>query len=344
MCNAQVDDKFFIKLLDTLSKSNNNNSVNEIWMESNPIGDQGMLRLAEFIKNDDKITTIKLYNNIKTISTKVLNEIVDAMEHNTTITKFVFDGFRFSHQKDKIEKYLRRNGDILRKKRREQKLLQQQSSNNSNNVSGSINGNSNANASTFNANKELNREITNSFGKELTKINTTDKLSNKYKGKIPNVLYLLDLKLNSLNGYQKRGIFLSETIEQNKDDDAYIIGNNIISFFAKLKKPLLSHVDQSILMKAINKDAMEGVCNEINEPHSSVLIYLFDICAKVASNESRTGLGPEQLGRIFGPMTLLITKKDVRGNRVNSNALAASRMVAFFRRGIEWRLESKLYI
>lgn len=66
-----------------------------------------------------------MYNNKKTASTDVLNSLLDGLEKNETVTKFVFDGFRFTHQKDRLNKYLRRNGEIARRKRNaEKKRLQ----------------------------------------------------------------------------------------------------------------------------------------------------------------------------------------------------------------------------
>mmetsp|Transcript_50681 Transcript_50681/g.84280 ORF Transcript_50681/g.84280 Transcript_50681/m.84280 type:complete len:424 (+) Transcript_50681:43-1314(+) len=121
MCNADIGNDFLMKILEKLTDNREQHNVTELWLESNPIGDKGMSALAQFIASDDKITIIKLYSNKKTISTPVLNELIDAMEKNETILKFVFDGFRFQHQKDKKEKYLRRNAEIARKKRNEEK-------------------------------------------------------------------------------------------------------------------------------------------------------------------------------------------------------------------------------
>merc|ERR1712154_215772 len=108
MCNANVGDGFLGKLLDKLSESEEN-GVTELWLESNPIGDEGIKRLAGFLESDTRIEVVKMYNNKKTISTAVLNLLLDALGKNQTVTKFVFDGFRFQHQKDRKEKYLRRN-------------------------------------------------------------------------------------------------------------------------------------------------------------------------------------------------------------------------------------------
>ena len=121
MCNADISDAFLAKILGKLAGSRAEHKVTELWLESNPIGDEGMKCLAEFIAADDRIQIVKLFNNKKTISTQVLNELLDALGKNTTITKFVFDGFRFQHQRGRKEKYLRRNAEIARKKRNEER-------------------------------------------------------------------------------------------------------------------------------------------------------------------------------------------------------------------------------
>jgi len=125
MCNANVNDHFLGKILAKLSDHREDHQVKELWMESNPIGDEGMKQLAQFMESDDRIETVKLYNNKKTISTKVLNQLLDALSNNETITKFVFDGFRFQHQRDRKEKYLRRNQEIARRRRVQQRKQRQ---------------------------------------------------------------------------------------------------------------------------------------------------------------------------------------------------------------------------
>ena len=121
MCNADVNDAFLTKILKTLTENQERHGIKELWLESNPIGDDGMKELAQFITDDHRVTVIKLYNNKKTISTAVLNELLEALSVNMTILKFVFDGFRFQHQKDKHEKYMRRNQEIVRKLRNEER-------------------------------------------------------------------------------------------------------------------------------------------------------------------------------------------------------------------------------
>merc|ERR1712228_769511 len=111
-----------------------------------------------------------------------------------------------------------------------------------------------------------------------------------------------------------------------------------LSFFSSLPEPLLSTVPQKVKDKAFNKDVMEGVTKMIEEPYASTLVYFWDILAKVAMNP-KARMSQASLGKVFGPMCTMITQQDVKGNRVSMNALGASRMMAFFRRGIEWRME-----
>merc|ERR1712217_814408 len=53
MCNANVNDHFLGKILAKLSEHREHHKVKELWLESNPIGDEGMKLLAEFIEKDD---------------------------------------------------------------------------------------------------------------------------------------------------------------------------------------------------------------------------------------------------------------------------------------------------
>ncbi len=91
--------------------------VEELWLESNPIGSEGFESLSKYLKHPScNLRILKFYENKKDISTSVSNQLVESIESNQTIVKFVFK-FRFQHQKDKIAKSLRRNQEIARKKR-----------------------------------------------------------------------------------------------------------------------------------------------------------------------------------------------------------------------------------
>lgn len=140
----------------------------------------------------------------------------------------------------------------------------------------------------------------------------------------------------NLDKFGTPNLFVPEAMEKQKHIPEVLCAYNIFAFFSQLPSPLLSTVPQPILMKAINKEAMEEVSNAMDEPYSSTICYLWDLLAKVAMHE--TGMGQQSLAKVFGPMCTLVTQKDVKGNKVSMNALAASRMMAFFRRGIEWRM------
>ena len=160
----------------------------------------------------------------------------------------------------------------------------------------------------------------------------------KYRGDIPLVLHLMGQRLVDLDQFGTLKLFQPEAMEQQKHRPEVLCALNIFVFFSELPRPLLCTVPQSLLMKAVNKEAMEGVCGAMEEPYSSTLCYLWDLLAKVAMNPDAR-MGQQSLAKVFGPMCTLVTQQDVKGNRVSMNALAASRMMAFFRRGIEWRMQ-----
>ena len=164
----------------------------------------------------------------------------------------------------------------------------------------------------------------------------------KFEGDIPLILYLLGNKLEEINIWDTYKMFdPSEMIKQSKNNNMkhMIYAYNIYVFFSKLPRPLLSDIPQSILNKALNKDVMKNVIELMDEPYASTLCYLWDILAKVAGNQNKTKMNGQLLGKVFGPMVTMVTKQDAMGNQISMNVLAASRMMAFFRRGIEWRME-----
>lgn len=186
--------------------------------------------------------------------------------------------------------------------------------------------------------KDVAMEMKKSFGKDINNI-TMVKLD-KYEGDIPLILYLLGTELESANQYGAYRLFEPEyTKSQAPKSSVYGAAWNIYTFLAKLPKPLLDSVPGNILNKAINKDVMDQVILAMDEPFASTLCFLWDILAKVAMQSGSSKMGQHQLGKVFGPLVTLVTKEDVKGNRVSMNVLAASRMMAMFRRGIEWRMQ-----
>lgn len=161
-----------------------------------------------------------------------------------------------------------------------------------------------------------------------------------YSNDIPLILYLLGQKLIKLDKFGTFKIFHPEEMEKQREKPEMQIAHNIFVFFSKLPEPLLSTVPQSVLDKALSKDVMKEVIGLMEEPYASTLCYFWDILAKVAMNPNAR-MGQQSLGKVFGPLCTMVTMEDMKGNRVSMNVLAASRMMAFFRRGIEWRMEEQ---
>jgi len=184
--------------------------------------------------------------------------------------------------------------------------------------------------------KQINEEMNAAIGKPFESLKMTKAAG--YAAEIPLVLYLLGERLKNLNSFGTTGLFLPEKMEEQTEKPEMQVASNIFLFFAKLPRPLLDRVEHSVLDKAISKDAMKAVTDAMNEPYASTLIYLWDLLAKVAMNPNAR-MGQQSLGKVFGPMCTMVTQQDMKGNRVSMNVLAASRNIAFFRRGIEWRME-----
>eukprot|EP00486_Rosalina_sp_Unknown_P012825 CAMPEP_0201579582 /NCGR_PEP_ID=MMETSP0190_2-20130828/27280_1 /ASSEMBLY_ACC=CAM_ASM_000263 /TAXON_ID=37353 /ORGANISM="Rosalina sp." /LENGTH=143 /DNA_ID=CAMNT_0048014247 /DNA_START=83 /DNA_END=514 /DNA_ORIENTATION=- len=131
-------------------------------------------------------------------------------------------------------------------------------------------------------------------------------------------------------------------MQDNKDKDkSQGVAWNIYQFLAQLPSPLLDDVPMDVLDKALSKDVMKDVIKAMDEPYASTLVYLWDLLACVAMESKTSRMGQHQLGKVFGPMVTMVTQEDMKGNRVSMNVLGASRMMAMFRRGIEWRMELK---
>eukprot|EP01083_Nonionella_stella_P147099 463622_1 len=117
MCNAGIEDKTMVELMRVLVENKDGLVLNELWLESNKIGDDGMMSLCRLIEcNVECLTVIKLYNNKKDVSTNVCNRMLGAMAKNDKIIKFTFE-WRLQQQKDKLQKLLRKNQELKRKSR-----------------------------------------------------------------------------------------------------------------------------------------------------------------------------------------------------------------------------------
>ena len=167
-----------------------------------------------------------------------------------------------------------------------------------------------------------------------------------YLSPIPLQLFELKKRLESLSGLYLEGIFDASTaarFEGTGDDEEEVhqVASQIVLFFAELATPLLdpSHVSESIIMKATSKEVMSDVMQQVPEPYATVTLFLWDLCAEVATNEAATRMGSAQLAGVFGPVCgPRVSAAELKGGRPSMNVLASSKMVAFFRRGIEWRL------
>merc|ERR1712060_122156 len=112
-----IEDKMMIEFVKIIVENQEKARFNELWLESNRIGDDGMKALCQLIEcNLECLSIIKLYNNKTSISTAVCNQMLESLEKNDKIIKFTFE-FRFQQQKDKLAKILRRNQELRRKAR-----------------------------------------------------------------------------------------------------------------------------------------------------------------------------------------------------------------------------------
>ena len=122
MSNCGLNDAFLDKICDALMNEECN-----IWclnIQSNPIGDVGMLSLCKLIEANNKcLTHIKLQNNKKDISTQVCEKMCEALANNNFIKVFEF-AFRHFQFKDKCKKVLWRNNEAARKAKVKKKQIE----------------------------------------------------------------------------------------------------------------------------------------------------------------------------------------------------------------------------
>eukprot|EP00484_Ammonia_sp_Unknown_P025857 CAMPEP_0197038566 /NCGR_PEP_ID=MMETSP1384-20130603/15480_1 /TAXON_ID=29189 /ORGANISM="Ammonia sp." /LENGTH=715 /DNA_ID=CAMNT_0042469017 /DNA_START=49 /DNA_END=2196 /DNA_ORIENTATION=- len=117
LSNMGIDDKLFPDFMDVLIENIEHFEADELWLESNKIGDEGMKKLAVFLaKTPAKLEVIKMYNNKAIISTPVCNELLSAIEENGILQKFTFE-WRLTQHRDRINKKLNANQDAKRKRK-----------------------------------------------------------------------------------------------------------------------------------------------------------------------------------------------------------------------------------
>merc|ERR1712228_867523 len=74
MCNTGIEDNMMIEFMKIMIENKEKMRMNELWLESNRIGDSGMKALCQLIEcNLECLKIIKLYNNKKDVSTAVCN-------------------------------------------------------------------------------------------------------------------------------------------------------------------------------------------------------------------------------------------------------------------------------
>ena len=114
MCNASINDKLINKFINILCNNKQDINIKELWLESNPIGNDGINDLCKLIElNLDCLIVIKLYNNKKDISTSCCNQLIDSLEKNDKIIKFTFE-FRLQQQRDRVDRLLKKNQKLRR--------------------------------------------------------------------------------------------------------------------------------------------------------------------------------------------------------------------------------------
>merc|ERR1712013_264098 len=187
----------------------------------------------------------------------------------------------------------------------------------------------------------INFELKAAFGKPFSTLTMAKVEGMDFSGSIPLVLLLLGTKLEELDRFGSLGMFNPKAMESAQGDAKRMemaYAHNIFAWLCALPQPLLGAVPQSVLNKAINRGAMQSVAQAMGEPLCATICYLWHLMARVAMSRSAQ-MTEAALGKVFGPLCCLVTQSDMKGNRVSGNVLAASRMVAMFRRGIEWRME-----
>ena len=96
---------------------------------------------------------------------------------------------------------------------------------------------------------------------------------------------------------------------------------------------------ESVIMKAINVEAMPECMAAMPEPYATTVMWLFDLLAGVAMNERETKMDAHRLASVFGGICgATVNEKELKGQRMSINVMQGSKMIAFFKRGITWRM------
>jgi len=197
--------------------------------------------------------------------------------------------------------------------------------------------------------KELNRQ----FGVKAVTI-AREKIPG-YNEKIPCVLVKLKKLIKKAKGYQQVGLFrlapdgtnndkLKTIINQGNKDwmrheyakDVNVCANLLKIWFRELPVPVLNQVEKSFIEKSqTTGDVKKCVTQDFPEPAQSILIWLWDLCVEVAEHQETNKMTPQNLAIVIGPNLFNTT--------TIANPMAAmtfsGKVVVFFQRGIEWRME-----
>eukprot|EP01084_Bolivina_argentea_P042588 78532_1 len=122
MCNADISDDFIELLVGYMKqyyRKCKQPRISILSMQSNPISDRGMVSLIELVEmNHGVLSTIKLQNNRKDISTAVCQQMCESLEQNEFIIKFEFL-FRHYQWRDFRDRVVKRNAEKARIQRLE---------------------------------------------------------------------------------------------------------------------------------------------------------------------------------------------------------------------------------
>lgn len=158
----------------------------------------------------------------------------------------------------------------------------------------------------------------------------------KYNAPIPRVLIELKRRLRDCGGFKQKMIF---HVAVKSTQQHHVIAVLIKSWFSELPQPLLSVVDPKVIDQARTIQLLPGVVKQIPEPNQSVLLFLWDLLADVVEATQSNRMTSQSLAQAFGPLMTDINGQQLKKQkRATFQALFASRVIVFVKRGIEWRL------
>lgn len=176
---------------------------------------------------------------------------------------------------------------------------------------------------------DANQELAFAHGGDICTLRSFESVQG-YNGSLPKALVLLEQKFFKSNGYQTAGIFDVKTIEQNiknknVTNDGFTAADGIQHFFTDLGSEDGIVVESHVLQRESMADDMHKVVDNMDEPYSSILVFVWDICGNVANNEPKTHMNAQQLADVFAP---IITRSSDKETNLS------------FAKGIEWRMKT----